>query len=364
MKQLYFLCLFSLLLNTQLFAQGGCEPPYPDCDDEDCNTYDEFDIDICECVYTLFEPLNCDDNDCLTEDSYNTVTCECDNFSIPMPDCDDDDCNTDDVFDLVICECVHTQIPPSDCDDYDCTTENTYNYLICECEYIPIPPPDCDDEDCITQDLFDPVTCDCINMPMAPPDCNDDDCSTLDSYDPDICECYNEPVVCDDDNCETIDSFNMDNCECDHILGEPMSIMATYNCITGFTYQIEGNSSDYEVSIPYGMQLEDGDYTITVTDDDGCTVEETFTVNCEEVAIEQAHKGAIKVYPNPSDTYCQINSNDLVEVKIYNNLGQLVNQYKKINNQKIDVSDYKSGLYWLQFYKQDQIIQSTKLIVL
>ena len=165
----YYIALFyDAPTNGSLnFKVKECEscPENTDCDDEDCNTADSYDVETCMCVNTPIPPPDCDDNDCNTADSYDDAICECVNTPIPPPDCDDNDCNTADSYDDAICECVNTPIPPPDCDDNDCNTADSYDDAICECVNTPIPPPDCDDNDCNTADSYDDAICECVNTP-------------------------------------------------------------------------------------------------------------------------------------------------------------------------------------------------------
>ena len=88
----------------------------------------------CECEYEPITPPNCDDNDCNTIDNYNTETCECEYKQIAPPNCDDDDCTTEDSYDSENCICVHEPLPPPSCEassegQLDCSVSSSVTLL-------------------------------------------------------------------------------------------------------------------------------------------------------------------------------------------------------------------------------------------
>ena len=68
------------------------------------------------------------------------------------------------------------------------------------------------------------------------------------------------------------------------------------------------------------------------------------------------------IYPNPTNSKVNIKSdNKFDEVEIYDVLGQKVLSSKIPENQEIDMSELKSGTYFLKL-KNESLIKNTKVI--
>lgn len=81
-------------------------------------------------------------------------------------------------------------------------------------------------------------------------------------------------------------------------------------------------------------------------------------------SVNKIPPASIFIYPNPATHYFLLKS-DLyaLEVFIYNTVGQRM-VYKKVSfEEKIDISELKSGLYIVQIRKQNSLLQSLKLSV-
>jgi len=80
---------------------------------------------------------------------------------------------------------------------------------------------------------------------------------------------------------------------------------------------------------------------------------------------EQEAINAIAVYPNPVSQFFMITSPQVnVDfVEIFNTSGQLVKTQKldEINN-KIQVGELQSGIYYLRIYNEGKLLKSDKLI--
>ena len=88
---------------------------------------------------------------------------------------------------------------------------------------------------------------------------------------------------------------------------------------------------------------------------------------CNSVASEEVVQGIIKIYPNPTDNYIYI---DYSKENLINNQliisdiqGKIIFQ-KPLNEDKIDVSDYPNGIYFLQIRKDDRVIFREKVVIL
>ncbi len=73
----------------------------------------------------------------------------------------------------------------------------------------------------------------------------------------------------------------------------------------------------------------------------------------------------VVAYPNPTPNSLHIDLPDYIdtEVKIYNNLGQLVSEQKlTVSKNEIDATKLKSGIYFLNLYKQFALVKTIKFI--
>ncbi len=84
-------------------------------------------------VTETLEEINCDDNDCNTDDSFDVATCECEHTPIVIPDCNDNDCSTEDVYVPADCSCLNTLILDPGCDDGD-TCNGLETWDGCDCQ--------------------------------------------------------------------------------------------------------------------------------------------------------------------------------------------------------------------------------------
>ena len=74
----------------------------------------------------------------------------------------------------------------------------------------------------------------------------------------------------------------------------------------------------------------------------------TFTNNLSTTQ-QTAAVIRLNLFPNPGSEYIQISSADeeILQVKIYNNNGQLLQNGSYFPMQNIDVSNLESGIYWV-----------------
>lgn len=59
-------------------------------------------------IITAFTGANCDDNDCNTVDNFNVLTCECEHSPAETADCNDNNPDTIDEYSYETCQCQHT----------------------------------------------------------------------------------------------------------------------------------------------------------------------------------------------------------------------------------------------------------------
>ena len=80
-------------------------------------------------------------------------------------------------------------------------------------------------------------------------------------------------------------------------------------------------------------------------------------------------KSSINVYPNPAKNTVFVNlknTKDISKIKIYSILGKEVKSVSitNANLQKIDISELKKGIYFVNIFCDDKIIDSKKLIII
>lgn len=87
---------------------------------------------------------------------------------------------------------------------------------------------------------------------------------------------------------------------------------------------------------------------------------------CQSLSVsEQEAINAIAIYPNPVSQYFMITSPQInVDfVEIFNTSGQLVKTQKlDETNNKIQVSEFETGIYYLRIYNEGKLLKSDKMI--
>lgn len=109
-----------------------------------------------------------------------------------------------------------------------------------------------------------------------------------------------------------------------------------------------GNGSEYFYSWSNGEEsdeitgLSQGSYTVTVTDINGCSQSETFTIDA--ISGLSTYTVDIDIYPNPSSDYISIDASEVVlAVQIIDAQGRYLSSSNAIHN--IDISKLNIGIY-------------------
>ena len=147
------------------------------------------------------------------------------------------------------------------------------------------------------------------------------------------------------------------------------------------TIIVSGGVAPYSYSwSPFGGSnasasgLTTGAYTVTVTDNNGCTYQNNVTVgNITNISDKMLHNN-LKVYPNPNtgefildfknpDNYWDLG----IEIKLLNTIGEVIyeekiNKIKGTYQTKIDISRYAKGIYTLKIISNEGVINNNIII--
>jgi len=110
-------------------------------------------------------------------------------------------------------------------------------------------------------------------------------------------------------------------------------------------------------------ELEDGDYKYCVVPiyPSVCTLDdECFETYISNVGITN-YKDNILVYPNPATNFINISGDMVSEIKMYNNIGQLI--LTQHNTNTINISALQNGIYLLTIETQTGQTTQKKLII-
>jgi enamine deaminase RidA (YjgF/YER057c/UK114 family) len=115
---------------------------------------------------------------------------------------------------------------------------------------------------------------------------------------------------------------------------------------------ITGGVAPYTVSWDNGETTEDitnlaaGDYTITVTDANGCVSMMTFTV-LATVGIENELDKQLLIFPNPTEGTVNIQLEGDYSLTILDARGRLVHTSNQADNATVDLTSFEAGVYFL-----------------
>ena len=78
-------------------------------------------------------------------------------------------------------------------------------------------------------------------------------------------------------------------------------------------------------------------------------LEQLSVIISSENDLEHA-ENEVKIYPNPTNDYLYFNSSQkIILIIIYNEIGQEIKRVNSVSENKIDLSNLKSGLYIIKF---------------
>jgi len=111
-------------------------------------------------------------------------------------------------------------------------------------------------------------------------------------------------------------------------------------------YTIDWSTSETGTSI---SDLVPGDYSVVVTDDNGCIVTEPFVISWTNSIAEESY--ILSIFPNPAKEFVTIVTDGGVadNISVTNLLGQsVINVVPNSNVTKIDVNILESGIYFVK----------------
>ncbi len=171
-------------------------------------------------------------------------------------------------------------------------------------------------------------------------------------------------VITDANGCTSTESVT---------ISEPNALAVSGNV----THENAGNDGEVDITVSggtpaysynWGAQgtsedltgLAAGTYTVVVTDANGCTITDTYTVN-DLLGIGENSEIKFRVYPNPVATELNIELNGEYQFTITNDLGQKIMDGNGQNESKVDLSLYTTGVYFVRV-QQGNKLYTTKVI--
>jgi len=150
--------------------------------------------------------------------------------------------------------------------------------------------------------------------------------------------------------------------------GEPQTTVAdlddAVNSSVGATADV--TAADTDISISTSGLIAGTYYAYAVDSAQNMSAKGTNAISVsEQTSIEDELFKDVLIYPNPVNSLLTIeNVYDVSEISVINTIGQEIKRVN-INGEQlinIDFSGLNSGLYFISFYKNEEVIKSTKII--
>lgn len=108
-----------------------------------------------------------------------------------------------------------------------------------------------------------------------------------------------------------------------------------------------------------------GNYTVTVTDNKGCTGTRTFNLQFLGIEDVEATSTAIKVYPNPASSVVNIEVSEEVQlIQLFDLSGKVLNEVAPIDGIcHMNVADFADGMYLLTFITNENQVHHRQVVI-
>lgn len=131
---------------------------------------------------------------------------------------------------------------------------------------------------------------------------------------------------------------------------------------TGFTFLWSNGATTEDI-----FDLEPGDYSVTITDADGCELMQIFNVPFVSSTFDLSRNTSIKVFPNPTKDLLKIEGQvDFYQYELYDLDGKLLfaneNEKEKMQNFSIDLATFNEGIYLLRLRDERNNIHFVKVV--
>ena len=161
-------------------------------------------------------------------------------------------------------------------------------------------------------------------------------------------------------------------------IGQPSAIVADFDVnSTPFVAQVSGGTPSYSYawlyfgssqgsSSTYSPSMGDGDYTLLVTDANGCEKRE-MKMYTGTVGVVEEESTEVLIYPNPAQDYFVIevvgaNQQEEYELKIIDSRGRTVHEKLFEKTLKVESRNLSAGIYLLRLKNNSTITQRKILI--
>lgn len=155
----------------------------------------------------------------------------------------------------------------------------------------------------------------------------------------------------DANGCIVIDSVEILDAEAIVVTGT--TTLETFGSDASIYTSVNGGVAPYTYSwdngttFPNAFSLSSGDYTVTVTDANGCTGTATFTVD-SQLGVGSSMEDGLSVYPNPFNTSFSINYSGTYTWTVYDVAGKLIERGNSNGQEQINLSNVNGGVYILK----------------
>lgn len=136
------------------------------------------------------------------------------------------------------------------------------------------------------------------------------------------------------------------------------SLLTSNNSSGNLQWFLNGNSINGATNSNYSF-TSSGIYYVKIIDNKGCEGTSN-TLNIENVTVEEKNKNDFQIYPNPSNSYFKIITNNKIKsVEIFSSEGKLVKESQEIN---IDIVDLSAGYYYVKVFSEYGV-RTKKLLI-